>query len=438
MPLSSSIKTQVAGLSQTIVGGTSAPLTTANRTLINGILQNTTAFSAPARTTIPGNGTINPGQRITIAGLIQNDILSIEQRANPLVTSVTGSVSLTGAPGTFIPGGGNQLDYPIAITSVVNIPHPLSVLTPTGGGIVGPTRVSEDNSPLPRDRIIFNYDYFNNTPLTPGGFDVNRFSVGFEKTFFDQAASIALRLPFASTLSADVAADGVGAGSRTEFGDVNLTFKALVSRGEIFNVGAGLSVDVPTAEATQVALGGKEVVRVSNDAVVLTPFIACLLTPGENLFIQNWGAAAFNSQGNRVYANNGLTGLQQVNRLYDQNQLQFDAQIGYWLVHPSSASEAGSLVQGLAAVRRAALQRIAGGPGFVRTPVLLIDTVNGNFNELDLSIGAVVQLGDRVNLSAGATLPLLGASSRTFDYQVGVRCNIFFGPTYRDRSAASF
>ena len=34
-----------------------------------------------------------------------------------------------------------------------------------------------------------------------------------------------------------------------EFGDLNLTFKGLVYRSEVFNAAAGLGVDVPTAES---------------------------------------------------------------------------------------------------------------------------------------------------------------------------------------------
>ena len=97
------------------------------------------------------------------------------------------------------------------ITSLLEFQHVfVNVPTPTGGGVVGQTRISDDNSPLPRDRVLFNYDYFDGTPLTPNGLDVHRMEAGFEKTFFDGWTSVELRLPFASSLSSDIASDGVG------------------------------------------------------------------------------------------------------------------------------------------------------------------------------------------------------------------------------------
>jgi hypothetical protein len=80
--------------------------------------------------------------------------------------------------------------------------------------VVGRTKIADDNSPLPRDRFIFNYDYFNNASLG-SGIDVSRISLGVEKTFLDQQASVELRIPFASTLDSTSTADGMtGRGNR--------------------------------------------------------------------------------------------------------------------------------------------------------------------------------------------------------------------------------
>ena len=57
----------------------------------------------------------------------------------------------------------------------VNIPNP-------GSGVVGRMKIAENGSPIPRDRVFFNYSYFDNV-LTPGGTNVNRFSPGLRKHF---------------------------------------------------------------------------------------------------------------------------------------------------------------------------------------------------------------------------------------------------------------
>ncbi len=61
-------------------------------------------------------------------------------------------------------------------------------------------KLSENTSPIPRDRVFVNYSYFDNVPLQQGGVDVNRFVPGFEKTFFNGITSVEVRAPMASTL----------------------------------------------------------------------------------------------------------------------------------------------------------------------------------------------------------------------------------------------
>ena len=74
-------------------------------------------------------------------------------------------------------------------------PVVLGLPNPGGGGAVGLTKIADDNSPLPRDRVIFDYDFFGGVPLGTGGVDVHRFSPGIEKTFFDGLASIEFVFP---------------------------------------------------------------------------------------------------------------------------------------------------------------------------------------------------------------------------------------------------
>ena len=72
----------------------------------------------------------------------------------------------------------------------------------TNGGVVGQVKLAEGFSPIPQDRVYFNYSYFNQVPLSASGVNVNRFTPGFEKTFWDRLASVEFRTPMASTLMA--------------------------------------------------------------------------------------------------------------------------------------------------------------------------------------------------------------------------------------------
>jgi hypothetical protein len=308
----------------------------------------------------------------------------------------------------------------------------LNVPSPTGGGVVGRTKISDDNNPLPRDRLIFDYDFFNNVPLTTGGFDVHRYSAGFEKTFFDQRASVEVRLPFASTLDTNINATGL-ASRATELGNLNLTAKVLLYRGDALNIAAGLGVALPTAEDTHVFVGSTETVRIANDAVLLTPYLAYLATPNPDWFFQNWFQVGFNTEGNRVLFNDG-SGLRPVGRLTDQPLLQIDAQLGYWLVNPCTS---GGFLRGLAPFVELHYNTVLGNAGQVNAGDFSITAVNGAFNELNLSFGAVLLLGDRINLALGATVPTLNSNNRSFDYQLGVHGTFFFGPTYQSRTSSA-
>jgi hypothetical protein len=323
-------------------------------------------------------------------------------------------------------------------TPPVIIPRPailLNVPSPTGG-VVGLTKISDDNSPLPRDRIIFDYDYFDSVPLTPQSNNVHRFSPGFEKTFFNQRASLEVRLPFASTISNDIVADGITNSGHGEFGDVHLTLKGLLYRGPVVNVAAGLGIDIPTADGITVSLlDGTKVAHISNDSWVLTPYFAFLVTPAARLFFQNWYQFGLSTNGNKVQANPDLsTGLQPVGSLTDQALFQLDAQLGYWVYRRDDPSR---LLRGLAPFIELHYNSTMGKADSIQAGAFVLGDPNSHFDELNLTAGFVMQIRDNFNLAFGAAAPLKGHADRTFDWQVGVHASWFFGATARQQSAVA-
>jgi hypothetical protein len=307
------------------------------------------------------------------------------------------------------------------------IPQPpinFLVTLPSGGGVVGRTKISDDNSPLPRDRVIFSFDYFNNVPLSVNGNSVYRFSPGFEKTFFDQRASIEVRVPFASTLDAN---QTVGLYSdRAELGDVNLTLKGLIRQGEVLNVAAGLGIALPTANDVNATLpDGTRLIHVSNDSVVLTPYVAYLLTPNDRLFFQNWLEVSFDTNGNAVEANPNLTGLVPVGRLHDQTILQLDAQLGYWLIRNKCPDR---FLNGLAGFVELHYNTSVNGADSASAGAFAIGADSNHLHELNLSAGILAQVRDNLILSIGAVVPLENQPDRSFDYQVGIHASWLFGP----------
>ena len=113
--------------------------------------------------------------------------------------------------------------------------------------------MAENTSPLPQDRVYFDFSSFRNVPLTNSPSSVNSYAAGFEKTFFDGIMSVELRAPMATTLDNDIYFDGPdrdldGHRRIREFG---LAFKTLLLRREKFLLSGGLAMTLPTAQNTQ-------------------------------------------------------------------------------------------------------------------------------------------------------------------------------------------
>jgi len=309
------------------------------------------------------------------------------------------------------------------------------VTVPSAGGVVERTKISEDNNPLPRDRVFFTYDFFSRVPFANGDFDAHGFVLGFEKTFFDRLASIEVRIPFASTLDPDVVVDSAGARDG-ELGDVHLTLKGLLCAGQVLNVAVGLGIGIPTGPDTRFAFGnGTQLGRIRNESVILTPYVAYLITPDDRWFFQNWFQVGFDTNGNPVELNPTFAGVSGVGRLNHQTVLQIDAQLGYWIY--KSGDNCGCL-RALAPFLELHYNTSLDNADSISGNNFSLANVNNRFDELNLSTGVVAQIGNNCTLAMGAAFPLKNESNRSFDYQLGIRANIFFGPTARERNRATF
>src|SRR5262245_1291353 len=122
------------------------------------------SFLAPQFQAVTPISAISPPQTV---GLLENGQVTNGLRTlNPgtaVVFLPSGSVGdlVNTDPTTYFLTQAYRIDTTQAATVLVPLP--------SGGGVVGRTKISEDNSPLPRDRVIFNVDYYNNALLTPNG-----------------------------------------------------------------------------------------------------------------------------------------------------------------------------------------------------------------------------------------------------------------------------
>jgi len=363
----------------------------------------------PLSTSQPGGLTINSGQAV---------VVSPEIPASP--GGGGGGPGGPTPPTPLVPATANAT-YTTLSSIFVNVPNPGS------GGVVGRTKVADESNPLPRDRVIFLYDYFDDVRIGPRQQPVNRFSVGLEKTFLDGMTSVEVRLPFASTL--DSTFDSSTGGRNTELGDLHFTFKALLYRSETLAVATGLGLSVPTADDTVVRTAGVDVVRVRNDTINLEPYLAFLWTPNQRLFSQFWISVPFDTNGDRVSVTDGRT-LQSAGRIHDQTHLFLDGQIGYWIIQNDASS--GSRLRGLAPFVELHYSTDLDNADLVTAGPFTVGNLANRQDQLNMTAGFSALLGDAWTLSVGAVFPLNSGGNREFNYQLGVRATWLFGASRND------
>ncbi len=318
--------------------------------------------------------------------------------------------------GNFIAG---RADLTYDQVTVIGTPNPSS------GGVVGLVSIADDFNPFPVNRFIFNFDYFQNTLITTGGWDVYRYVLGFERTFFDGLASVELRFPFAATLNSDI--DFQGESTSTEFGNVRLLMKMLLYQSERFALSGGLAMHFPTADDTRVSrLDGTPLVEFNNEAIVLTPYAGLWFAPTKRLGVQTMLAFNVDPNGNPVFANLDNQGLRRVGRISGPTTILSSTQLSYMMIQNNDPRSA---IQSLGPFVEFHYRSMLEEPDLVRVGSFAIGVKQIGRQEMNCSAGVTSRFGNRFIFSAGVVIPLGGEEDRTFDFQAGIRLNVLFGPS---------
>ena len=127
---------------------------------------------------------------------------------SPALSQVpSGGTLLSGSTSVSVSPNGDSFSGYSAV-SAFDVGYPVEIPNPGAGGVVGRTKIADDTSPMPRDRVFFDYSFFDGVPLTPSGVNVNRFTPGFEKTFFGGLMSFEMKVPMATTLDSTIVEGG--------------------------------------------------------------------------------------------------------------------------------------------------------------------------------------------------------------------------------------
>ena len=180
--------------------------------------------------------------------------------------------------------------------------------------------ISENNTPLPTDRIFFSYRHFHNAIPTrvyqfAEDFNLDRFTLGGERTFFDKMLSVEFRVPLDGRLTSDLSTDvntstpifsPLNGDRRAELGNISTVFKALMYEKGNCAISAGCGITLPTAQDVDYSVdlltevfyvnapglsADTDVLfeaTVANETVYLAPFLAWLYQPKERFFHQGF------------------------------------------------------------------------------------------------------------------------------------------------------
>ena len=201
---------------------------------------------------------------------------------SPALSQVpSGGTLLSGSTSVSVSPNGDSFSGYSAV-SAFDVGYPVEIPNPGAGGVVGRTKIADDTSPMPRDRVFFDYSFFDGVPLTPFRGERQSVHARLREDVFGGLMSFEMKVPMATTLDSTIVEGSATDTSQPEFGDMVLTWKTLLLRRENWAVSGGLMVAVPTAEDTRVDLpDGTPLVAIRDRSTHLAPFVGFLWTPNE-------------------------------------------------------------------------------------------------------------------------------------------------------------
>ena len=298
---------------------------------------------------------------------------------------------------------------------------------------LGRVKISENMSPIPQDRLIFDYSFFKGVPLADRKSDVHRFTPGFEKTLFREKASFEMRFPMGVTINNTRYTGGGTDLSSAEFGDITMYLKGLLYQNKKFALSAGLGLTVPTADDIGLynALTGDKIIGIKNETVHLMPFVGMLWTPNDKWFAQAFAQWDADANGNVVSFRDFGTGQMTRGswRSRDLTYQYLSVSVGRWLYkneHKRSGLTAMNLMgelhwtKSLDYGRDVRFEDSAGNS-------MTMGSFGQGSNVLNMTVGSRMVFGQRHNVGLAFCTPLTkGDGRRQFDGEFRLTYNFYF------------
>lgn len=244
---------------------------------------------------------------------------------------------------------------------------------------MGRFKVADNNSPIPRTRLLYSYNYFDQPFRTDG--NLHRNFLGGEGAFLDGLVSAQIKF------AVDRYDGFSGAADKSDVSNIETTLKALAYRTTSTAISGGVAIGWPTAN-----LPG----TLTDDNYLFAPFVGYLFAPeGSNWFIQ------------------GFEQLDVPTESMDLLLLHTDVGIGFLLRERPDA-----FISMIAPTAELHLYTPIGSASGPYRDLAYQDTLN-------MTLGATTRLGRAVTLALGSSFPI--SSQRDYDYEFQLHLNWFFG-----------
>jgi len=348
-------------------------------------------------------------------------------RSRTQARSVSSYVRLARAPNMF--GDWFNSIGQVVATTLQTEQTFMSDLPQAGGRI---PKIGENNKPIPTDRVFFSYNGFQNAvtfgPVIGGvaareEVNLNRYTLGLEKTFNEGDSSIELRLPLTNGFEFDTGTFALDSGN---VGNLSLLLKHLVYEDEIFASAIGLGLVTPTGSDLEGHFGSAPFV-VSNEAYHLLPYIGVMATPNTDWFAMAFLQLDFAANGNDVRFGPG--GTRAVHT--EQNLFFADVSVGRWLYENESVDYFRG-VAGIVELHYTSTMQdsdtltVLSASGLPDPAFAILRNPANRFDVLNLTAGLHFQVTELSDLRIGVVAPLRPGSNRQFDSEIQVSFNRYF------------
>jgi hypothetical protein len=291
---------------------------------------------------------------------------------------------------------------------------------PMPGNAIPRFKMAENTSPLPMDRVYFDFSSYSNVPLTDTPSSVSAYAAGFEKAFWGGRMSVEVRAPMATTLDNDVYFDGTSTTQTGQFGDLAVALKTLLIRREKFLLSGGLAMTAPTARDSQIFMtqqSAAPALLLENESVHLMPFLGGLWTPNDRWFGIGYVQVDVDASGDFIAGFDPFSTTpteQAIGRYYDSTVLFADLGLGYWARRSNDRSRC---LTGLAYVVEWHLNQSLESQQVLSSGNFDVGTPASNISFTDMTCGLHLELYKMTTVTCAYCFPLTSDGDRQFDSQ---------------------